>query len=158
MDELEFILKNPHIHEAFLVCVAAIITVKFIIGLVDWFRERFGISTATSRREQEQSKAIDNLKTEVDQIKIDQSEVMECLNQLKTSVDKMQAKQDSADRARLKDRIGQAYRYYKEKGEWNYMEKEAFDDLVSSYEQSGGENSFVHDICVPASLEWKIIE
>ena len=158
MDTIELVLNSPHKAELFLVCVAAIVAVKFVIGLIDWFKERFGISTANSRREQEQSETIETLKTEVDQIKTDQSEVMECLNQLKTSVDKMQAKQDSADRARLKDRIGQAYRYYKEKGEWNYMEKEAFDDLVSSYEQSGGENSFVHDICVPASLEWKIIE
>ena len=126
--------------------------------MTDWVRERFGITTASSRREQEQSETISTLKTEVEQIKKDQTEVMECLNGLKDSVDKMQAKQDSADRARLKDRIGQAYRYYKDKGEWNLMEKEAFNDLVISYELAGGQNSFVHDVCVPASLEWKVID
>lgn len=158
MDELEMLLKSPHKFETFVVVIAAILVFQFIIKLVDWFRERFGITTASSRREKEQSETITTLKTEVEQIKKDQSEVMECLNGLKDSVDKMQAKQDYADRARLKDRIGQAYRYYRDKGEWNYMEKEAFNDLVLSYEKSGGENSFIHDVCVPASLEWKVIE
>ena len=157
MDELEMLLKSPHKFETFVVVIAAILVFQFIIKLIDWFRDRFGITTASSRREKEQSETIITLKTEVEQIKKDQSEVMERLTGLKNSVDKMQEKQDSADRARLKDRIGQAYRYYKEKGEWNLMEKEAFNDLVTSYELAGGENSFVHDVCVPASLEWKII-
>ena len=157
MDELSQLLSVSNKGEIIVTILAALLFFQLIVKLFDYFKERFGISTNSSRREKEQSEAITSLKTEVEQIKKDQTEVMERLNGLKDSVDKMQAKQDYADRARLKDRIGQAYRYYKDKGEWNYMEKEAFNDLVLSYEKSGGENSFIHDVCVPASLEWKII-
>lgn len=97
MDELEFILKNPHIHEVFLVCVAAIITVKFIIGLVDWFRERFGISTATSRREQEQSERIAKIEEETEELQKTQekdheemrsfqNKIMDALNGIRKSM------------------------------------------------------------------------
>lgn len=158
MDELNQLLSVSNKGEIIVTILAALLFFQLIVKLFDYFKERFGISTNASRREKEQSETIATLKTEVEQIKKDQTEVMECLNGLKTSVDKMQEKQDSADRARLKDRIGQAYRYYKEKGEWNLMEKEAFNDLVISYELAGGQNSFVHDVCVPASLEWKVIE
>ena len=69
MNELEFILSNPHIREAFLVCVAAIIVVQFFVKLFDWFRERFGISTASSRREQEQSEKINKIEEETQELK-----------------------------------------------------------------------------------------
>lgn len=62
---------------------------------------------------------------------------------------------DTADY--IKDRISQAYRIYHEKGEWSYMEKESFGDLIRDYEAHGGKNSFVHDTCEPESNLWKVI-
>lgn len=70
----------------------------------------------------------------------------------------MQQKTDASERAKLKDRISQAYRYYHDKGEWNKMEREAFNDLIRDYEAHGGQNSFVHSICEPESQTWNVID
>ena len=66
MDIIELVLNSPHKAELFLICVAAIVAVKFVIGLIDWFKERFGISTANSRREQEQSERIAKIEEETE--------------------------------------------------------------------------------------------
>ena len=63
-----------------------------------------------------------------------------------------------ARRNTLRDRIGESYRYYSQKGEWTSMEKEALEGLVHSYEQAGGTNGMVHQKVLPASVEWRIID
>ena len=70
----------------------------------------------------------------------------------------MQDKNDLQEKARLKDRISQVYRYYHKEQKWTSMEKESFSDLIRSYEASGGKNSFVHSICEPESETWEIID
>lgn len=57
--------------------------------------------------------------------------------------------------AELKDKIGQSYRYYHEKQEWNSMEEETLRDLITRYEANGGENSFVHSVVLPESYIWR---
>lgn len=158
MGELEKVLNAPHLKEIFIVVVAALLVMKLLISIWDFFRDRFEIETKTSRREKAQSETITNLKNEVDCIKRDQGEIKQTLNGLSEAVSEMQRKSDAKERATLKDRIGQSYRYYKDKGQWNSMEKEAFNDLIESYEAAGGKNSFVHDVCVPKSLEWEVID
>ena len=87
MDTIELVLNSPHKAELFLVCVAAIVAVKFVIGLIDWFKERFGISTANSRREQEQSERIAKIEEETDELKelqrTDHEEMKEFQNEIK---------------------------------------------------------------------------
>ena len=80
------------------------------------------------------------------------------INGLTTRVHDMQTKNDASDRARIKDRIAQSYRFYHEKKQWTHMEKEAFEDLIASYEAAGGTNSFVHSICEPECQTWIIID
>ena len=70
----------------------------------------------------------------------------------------MEKKTDDSERAKLKDRIAQAYRKHHESGEWTRMDKEAYEGLIRDYEAHGGKNSFVHDICEPESFTWKIID
>ena len=154
MGELEKVINAPHLKEIFIVVVAALIVMKMLVSLWDYFKERFGIETKASR----QSDAITNLRNEVDSIKHDQGEIKDTLNKLSDAVNEMQKKSDAKERATLKDRIGQSYRYYKDKGCWNSMEKDAFNDLIASYEAAGGKNSFVHDVCQPKSLEWEVID
>ena len=57
--------------------------------------------------------------------------------------------------AELKDRIGQSYRYYHTIGKINDMELEALKDLIKSYENHGGENSFVHTVVQPEMYTWE---
>lgn len=82
----------------------------------------------------------------------------DCIQDLSNKVNEMQESTNATERSRLKDRLGQSFRYYNQRGQWNLMEKEAFDDLVKSYEDAGGKNSFVHTVCVPASMQWKVID
>lgn len=70
----------------------------------------------------------------------------------------MSEKNDISERAKLKDRIAQSYRYHHEHQEWTRMDQEAFRGLIADYENHGGENSFVHDICEPESYTWKLLD
>ena len=81
----------------------------------------------------------------------------EKLNVVSQMIVDMQNRADTKDRARLKDRIGQAYRYHSTTKKWTPMDQEAFKDLIRSYEEAGGNNSFVHEKCEPESLTWEII-
>ena len=128
MDAIEKLLSNPHASETIFYLVIALVACEFIIKLFDWFVKRFGIETKDMRHEREQSEYITKLRREVDGIKTDQelikkdqTEIITCLTELKNTVNDMQNKNDASERARLKDRIAQSYRYYKEKGEWSSM-------------------------------------
>lgn len=101
---------------------------------------------------------VNEIGNEVDQIKNTQSVIKDIIDKLDKDLTSMQIKQDACDRARIKDRISQSYSYFKDKGYWTSMERESFYDLIASYEASGGKNSFVHEICLPKSQEWKICE
>ena len=91
-------------------------------------------------------------------IKEDLSKVVNTLNIINDKLDAMEKKTDDSERAKLKDRIAQAYRKHHESGEWTRMDKEAYEGLIRDYEAHGGKNSFVHDICEPESFTWKIID
>lgn len=115
--------------------------------------------------EQEQAQEIKSLKAEVsemskevDCIKGTQADIKAVIDKLDNDLTEMQKKQDSADRARIKDRISQSYSYFKDRGQWSSMERESFYDLIASYELAGGTNSFVHEVCLPRSQEWKIVD
>lgn len=158
MNELQQVLQSPDKTTLFLTVMCAFIAFKFLVSLFDWFKDRYGIETKATRREKNQVDTIANLKSEVELIKSHQTTMMKSVDAISQAVKAMQEKSDAAERARLKDRIGQAYRYYNEKGRWNTMEKDAFEDLINSYEAAGGKNSFVHDICMPESLKWDLID
>ena len=76
---------------------------------------------------------VDDFRGEIKEIKKDQNVIKESLNSLTNTLEVMQDKQDASARARLKDRIGQSYRFYRDRGKvdengqhiWNSMEKEA---------------------------------
>lgn len=124
-----------------------------------------GIETKWMREKREQKEDLEELKghnTEQDKkigLLVDgMSRLEESVNAISESVQAMQKRSDEQERNMLRDRIGQSYRYYQERGYWNRMEKEAFEGLVASYESVGGKNGYVHEKCVPASLEWKIVD
>lgn len=66
--------------------------------------------------------------------------------------------QNTREMATLKDRIRQSYSYYNQKKEWSSMEKESLEGLIKSYENCGGENSFVHSIVEKEMYNWKVID
>ena len=87
-----------------------------------------------------------------------QKQLTSAISLLTQKIDTMIADEKERQRAKLKDRIGEMYGYYHEKQEWNHMQKEALDDLITAYENAGGLNSYVHDIVQPESYTWKLID
>lgn len=99
-------------------------------------------------------------------IKKDLANVSFAIAQIKDEVTLMRTQRDNDKLAEYKDKIGQSYRYYKERKfsedekipYWNHMEKEALEGLIKQYENHGGTNSFVHSIVEPEIQTWKLIE
>lgn len=94
-----------------------------------------------------------------------QKQLTDSINALSDKLDAMNLKQNELEekhrkriRAEMKDKISQLYRYYHERGKWNDMEREAFNDLIDEYEDAGGSNSFVHTVVQPESYTWKVVE
>ena len=157
MDAVETFLTSTDKIDVIIGFFVALIALQSIIKLFDYFRERFGIETRFTRREKEQSEVISILKSEVDKIKNDQTKIMALISGLQESVDNMQKKSDMNKAAELKDRIGQAYRYYHQIGKINIIEKEALKDLITAYSQFS-DNSFVHSLVEKEMETWEVIE
>ena len=135
-----------------------LLAVKEIWTLFNWFLDTFGIHTKWYSKRTADKNMLLRHEEKLNEISKEVITTKEKINVLSQMIIDMQNKTDATERARLKDRISQAYRYYHEKGSWNKMEKEAFDDLISDYEAHGGKNSFVHEICEPESCTWQLIK
>ena len=81
----------------------------------------------------------------------------EKIDNLSKQIMNMQCKIDATEMAKLKDKLVDYYRKYKDVGEWTQLESEAFWDLFNRYEAHGG-NGFVHSIVEPTMREIKIVD
>lgn len=148
----------------FSVVLGILVVFKVLGGVWDYFTEKTGITT---RRHIEQKKKeerldsheqkIENMGVKISLLEVSVKDIEQSLIEIDKKLDQMQEKDDVSQRARIKDRIGQAYGIYHKRKQWTQMEKEAFLDLVASYEKHGGKNSFVHDTCLPESYTWEVI-
>lgn len=157
---LELDWKNGLIFIAALIIIAVWVIAKF-----DFLCSRFGIKTKRMLRMEEHEEDIKELKEHADRTDDKIDKLFECMDEMRDdikelsgAVKSMQEKQDNARRNQLRDRIGQSYRYYAAKKQWNHVEKEAFDGLIESYEAAGGTNGFVHQKCIPESMTWDIVD
>lgn len=127
-----------------------------IWNIFNWFLEILGIQTKWSLQKKYDKDMILRHEEKLNDISSYVHTTKDKINVLGQMILDMQDKADATERARLKDRISQSYRIYHEKGEWTYMEKESFGDLIRDYEAHGGKNSFVHETCEPESNLWKV--
>ena len=144
---------------------AIIIVAVFVIQKFDWIVERFGLQSKRQIKEAKQDKDINELKDRAKKTDENIEKIYASISGLKDSIDEvsakvsdLQRKTNDAERNKLRDRIGQGYRYYRQKGQWNHIEKEAFEGLIESYEAAGGTNGFVHTKVIPESLTWEVID
>ena len=167
----------------FMAIILLAVCAKFLFEIIDYFLQRFGIETKNSLKKKAMEKEIESLKAEMQTYKEnrihdrEQSfeiqkqlterqeiingslvDIKDIVNNLAITIQDMQEKSDSQERAKLKDRISQSYRYYHKEQKWTSMDKESFNDLIRSYESAGGKNSFVHSTCEPESETWEIID
>lgn len=145
--------------------IAAVIIVSvFMIQKFDWIVERLGIKSKRQLAEEKQDADIKVLKDHAAKTDENIDKILQSVGELKTSigqvssqVQSLQERIDENEISKLSDRITQNYRYYNERKEWTQMEKWAFDNICKSYLRAGG-NSFVRDIAIPRSKEWKVID
>lgn len=163
MGELEQLFQYD-LRQGFLFIAALIVAAIFVIQKFDWIVERFGIKSKRQCAEEKQDADIKVLKEHA--VKTDQNidKILASVDELKTSIEDVSAKVqtlqtriDENEISKLSDRITQNYRYYNEKKQWTEMERWAFNNLCNSYLRAGG-NSFVRDIAIPRSKEWKVID
>lgn len=159
---MEMIIEFLSDWKAYIIAICVVLfCLEKLINIKDFFFNRFGIETKSSlekKKAEESLKRLENKVEEINSIKKDISAIGNKVDALTDVITVMQEKDNINKRANLKDRISQSYRYYHERQRWNTMEKEAFDDLIRSYEDAGGKNSFVHTICEPESNTWKLID
>ena len=77
------------------------------------------------------------------------------VNDIANKIEIMQEKIDATEMAKLKDKILGYYRKYKDLGEWEKFESDAFWGLYDRYISHGG-NSFVKDDIEPVMRELRI--
>lgn len=164
-----------------------LVGIKFAVSLFEWFVNKLGLETKWMREKREEQELLaqtsktvnalsENLNLLTQKHKQDIQEIyennlkyreqsQEIRADLKNNIEKVSQKIDEmTDRnnrriqAELKDRIGQSYRYYHEKQKINDIEFEALEDLISSYESSGGSNSFVHTIVQKEMYTWEKVD
>ena len=96
------------------------------------------------------------------QISISLESVEKKLDQMKIDTDRRfmesEEKHDARIRAELKDKIGSLYRIYHNKNAISSMEFEALEDLIRAYENSNGNNSFIHSIVEKEMYTWRITD
>lgn len=168
----------------FFATILVIIVYKTLVGLKDWFCNRYGIETKGMRQRREEhelliktAKNLAELQKRQDEdtkqsirhdqmIKDDLQKLSDTVLQIKDEVTLMRTQRDEDKLAEYKDKIGESYRFYctrKYSDEepipyWNHMEKESLKGLITQYESHGGKNSFVHSKVEPEIEIWKVID
>ena len=69
-----------------------------------------------------------------------------------------EAKTNKRVQSDIKERIAQSYRRYDKTKKISRMELEALEDLIDTYENFGGQNSFVHSIVQKEMYTWEVDE
>lgn len=69
-----------------------------------------------------------------------------------------EAKQNRRVQAEIKDKIAQLYRRYHSTSTIKAIELESLKDLIRTYEEHGGENSFVHSLVEKEMYTWKVVD
>lgn len=89
-------------------------------------------------------------------------EIKDSIDDLKRQIDRRfiesEAKQNRRVQAEIKDKIAQLYRRYHSAMAIRNIELESLKDLIKTYEEHGGENSFVHSLVEKEMYTWKEID
>ena len=85
-------------------------------------------------------------------------EVSDKVSVIANMIIEMQSRADEMNRAKLKDRIREAYSTHHPTQKITRMEREALEDLIKSYELANGKNSFVHSLVEPEIYTWQIVD
>ena len=97
-------------------------------------------------------KSIEDIRTMIDTMK---QEIVEMKNENNARFLANEQKENMRVQAEIKERISQSYRYFHSCGKISDMELEALEDLITTYENYGGKNSFVHSVVQKEMYSWE---
>ena len=158
------------LYAAFVGVRAAIINICKIFGIeLKWVRKQreeheLLMTTAQGLKNLTEKEQLDIKKFTETQNKISESmeEISTKLIELQESTNQRFAtneeKSNKREQAKLKDKIGQSYRYYHNVKKINDIEMEALEGLIASYEDCGGTNSFVHSLVQKEMYTWEKVD
>jgi len=87
-----------------------------------------------------------------------QDNISDSLNKLIERVDNNEKKQNKRVQSDIKGQIAQLYRQYNATKCITDDEREALEDLIDTYEEYGGKNSFVHTKVQVEMYTWRVIK
>lgn len=87
-----------------------------------------------------------------------QKEISKSVDALNERIRLNEEKQNKRVQAEIKDKIAQLYRLYNETKTIGRDELEALEDLIDTYEEHGGKNSFVHSKVQIEMYTWRVTE
>lgn len=152
---------------AFCITLFAIaFAVKEIIEIGSYFKKKFRIKTGLDEDKETLKERISTLEKHDNWQYSELTKISTVVDRIKDEVTLMREQRDKDKLAEYKDKIGESYRYYKEKRfseeepipYWNHMEKESLEGLIKQYESHGGKNSFVHSIVEVEMQTWKVVD
>lgn len=126
-------------------------------ALTDFMTEvRNDIKTFTDNRlnDRAQSLAIQQEWTEKIDGVFDKLELMQ--KQTDERFEASEAKTNKRVQSDIKQQIAQSFRRYDKCKKISYMELEALEDLIDTYENYGGDNSFVHSVVQKEMYKWEV--
>ena len=126
--------------------------------------------------EDDEKKLYNNLSTYRGQSKEIQDEWKETQEKIFKSIDELSKKIDDFEKntndrfsrneekenervqSEIKDKIAQLYRFHHSTMTITDIELEAIEDLITTYEKHGGENSFVHSLVQKEMYTWQVVK
>lgn len=85
-----------------------------------------------------------------------QNKITDKVENICKKLNDMEEKENKRVQSEIKERIAQSYRQYNETKQISFMELEALEDLIETYEAHGGENSFVHSVVQKEMYTWEV--
>lgn len=111
-------------------------------------KQSFAIQKELTEAQSKISKSVDRIFDKVATLKEDTDRRFE----------ESEAKQNRRVQAEIKDKIAQLYRRYHSTSTIKAIELESLKDLIRTYEEHGGENSFVHSLVEKEMYTWKVVD
>ena len=111
-------------------------------------KQSFAIQKELTEAQDKISKSVDRIFDKVATLKEDTDRRFE----------ESEAKQNRRVQAEIKDKIAQLYRRYHSTSTIKAIELESLKDLIRTYEEHGGENSFVHSLVEKEMYTWKVVD
>ena len=111
-------------------------------------KQSFAIQKELTEAQSKISKSVDRIFDKVATLKEDTDRRFE----------ESEAKQNRRVQAEIKDKIAQLYRRYHSTSTIKAIELESLKDLIRTYEEHVGENSFVHSLVEKEMYTWKVVD